>query len=67
MFTGHIEIPVSVDTDYHVTVQVVRGDNRDVLEDYGEMKTISVPKPLGNPPNTRTPGKFLLDKKQNLL
>ena len=55
VFSGHIEIPVITDTDYHVTVQVVRGDSHDVLEDYGEMKTISVPKPLGNPPSTRTP------------
>ena len=55
VFTGQIEIPVITDTDYHISVQVVRGDSHDVLEDYGEMKTISVPKPLGNPPSTRTP------------
>ena len=59
VFTGHVEIPVITDTDYNISVQVVRGDSHDVLEDYGEMKIISVPKPPANLPSTRTPSKFL--------
>ena len=63
VFSGHIEIPVIADTDYHISIKVVKGDSHDVLEDYGEMKIISVPKSPANPLSTRTPGKFLFCKK----
>ncbi|XP_065918442.1 uncharacterized protein [Dysidea avara] len=52
VFSGHIEIPVLADNDYHISIQVVREDTGVTLEDYSEVKTFSVPKPTSDPSST---------------
>ncbi|XP_065917294.1 protein sidekick-2-like isoform X2 [Dysidea avara] len=43
VFNGHSELRISPDTDYHISVRVVRADTGEALEDYSFEQTLSVP------------------------
>ena len=43
VFTSHTLLPVTVGSDYHISVQAVRPDNNAPLEEYNTVETLSVP------------------------
>ena len=42
VFTSHILLPVTAGSDYHISVQAVRPDNNETLEEYSIVKTLLV-------------------------
>ena len=58
LFTNHTTLMVSPEASYHISVQVVRTDVFDTLENHTFAKTVTVPKPAPQS-NTGTSSKSI--------